>query len=179
MDLTCSQTEMLLSFYFDGDLKENLRQKVEEHLQICPICRAKYDTLVKLINDMRNGISELIDDTKEEKEINNNTDYKTHLSAYMDNELDDENNIKVKKLMISNKNARKYLEDSYALKHAMSNSFEKQKNEARQDFTKDVLKALDITEDYNIHPIIKGIAVCVTIVLFGTVFSAIILNVGW
>ena len=29
MELTCSQTEMLLSFYFDGELKENLRKKSE------------------------------------------------------------------------------------------------------------------------------------------------------
>lgn len=182
MELTCSQTEMLLSFYFDGELKENLRKKVEAHLKMCPICSAKYETLVSLFTGMREGVSELSKTTSEEissSEIDS-TNYQSNLSAYIDNELDDKNNIKVKKLTINNKNARKYLEDSYALKNIINNSFEKTKNEAKYDFSKKVLRSLDIDEkEYTLNPIIKGIAVTVSVLLFGTIFSAIILNVGW
>lgn len=180
MELTCSQTEMLLSFYFDGELKENLRKKVEEHLKICPICNAKYETLVKLFTGMREEISELTQKVVNDNSNNTTESYEANLSAYIDNELDDENNIKVKKLTIHNKNARKYLEDSYALKNIINNSYEKAKNEMKQDYSKNVLKALDLDEkDYTINPIIKGITICTTIILFGTIFSAIILNIGW
>ena len=181
MELTCSQTEMLLSFYFDGELKDNLRKKVEEHLKNCPICNAKYETLVKLFTGMREEVAELtqkiVNDDGESKQ---GYDYQTNLSAYIDNELDDENNIKVKKLTINNKNARKYLEDSYALRNVINNSFEKTKNDVKQDYTKSVLRALDIDEkDYTINPVIKYFTIGVLVALFGTIFSAVLLNIGW
>ena len=180
MELTCSQTEMLLSFYFDGELKENLRKKVEDHLKLCPICNAKYETLVKLFTGMREGISELTQNITSENFNNKSNDYEMNLSAYIDNELDDDNNIKVKKLAINNQKARRYLEDSYALRNVINNSFEKTKNDMKQDYSKNVLRALDLDEkEYTINPIIKGITITVIVILFGTIFSAILLNIGW
>ncbi len=189
MDLTCSQVEMLLSFYFDGDLKENLRDKVEEHLSICPVCKQKYETLVNLLTGLRESVAELSlksansENTTPSKENGNDNpsiDFTTNVSAYIDNELNDEENIKIKKLTINNKKARKYLEDSYALRHIINNSFEKTKNEMRQDFSKKILNSLDINGyDYTINPIIKGFAIITAIALFGTIFTAVILNVTW
>ena len=130
MDLTCSQIEMLISFYFNGELKENLKNKVEEHLQGCPICRAKYKTFVNLINGLKSEIGKFENKSSEVEDDNIiSNDYKTNVSAYIDNELNDEDNIKIKKLTINNKSARKYLEDSYALRNVISNSFEKNKND--------------------------------------------------
>ena len=109
-----------------------------------------------------------------------NYEYSLDSNAYIDNELDDENNIKIKKLTINNKKARRYLEDSYALRQVISNSFEKEKNDMRYDFSKKVLLALDFDEkDYTLNPFIKWTAVIFTMVLFGTIFTAVILNVGW
>lgn len=189
MDLTCSQVEMLLSFYFDGDLKENLRDKVEEHLSVCPVCKQKYETLVNLLTGLRESVAELSlksanSEPSTKKENNNDTssqiEFSTNMSAYIDNELSDEENIKIKKLTINNKKARKYLEDSYALRHIISNAFEKTKSEMRQDFSKKVLNSLDINGyDYTINPIIKGFAIITAIALFGTIFTAVILNVTW
>lgn len=182
MDLTCSQTEMLLSFYFDGELKENLRKKVEEHLKICPICSAKYETLVGLITGMREEVAEISKSILEDEDLDSAqiNEYQTNLSAYIDNELDDENNIKVKKLTINNKMARKYLEDGYALKNVMTNSFEKSKSDMKHDFSKNILLSLDIDDkEYTLNPVIKGIALTVSILLFGTIFTAVVLNVGW
>lgn len=184
MDLTCSQVEMLLSFYFDGDLKENLRDKIEEHLSVCPICKQKYETLVSLVSDMREGVAELSlkHSAKEAKsdETPPQGDYKTNMSAYIDNELNDDDNIKIKKLTINNKKARKYLEDSYALRHIINNSFEKTKSEMKQDFSKKVLQRLDINGfEYSLNPMVKGIAIVSAVALFGTIFTAVILNVSW
>ncbi len=183
MELTCTQVEMLLSFYIDGELKDNLKNKVEEHLKNCPICSAKYETLVKIFTGMRESVSEIsckqvLGERGLEKPAAT-PDYKVNMSAYIDNELDNNENIKIKKLTINNKNARKYLEDSYALKHIISNAFEKSKNDAKYDFSKNVLSSLDINNsDYTISPVIKVLAVIASVAFFGAIFAAVVLNSG-
>ncbi len=182
MDLTCTQVEMLLSFYIDGELKENLKNKVEEHLKNCPVCSAKYETLVKLFSGMRESVAELSlkQSYKNDNSIISNPDYKTNMSAYIDNELDNNENIKIKKLTINNKKARKYLEDSYALKHIINSAYEKSKNEMKQDFSKNVMSTLDIeNQEYTINPIIKGLAILSSVALFGTIITAVVLNISW
>lgn len=182
MDLTCTQVEMLLSFYIDGELKENLKNKVEEHLKNCPICSAKYDTLIKLFSGMRESVAELSlkQGYASDNKSLNQTDYKVNMSAYIDNELDNNENIKIKKLTINNKKARKYLEDSYALKHVINNAYEKSKNEMKQDFSKNVMSSLDIeNQEYTINPVIKGLAILSSAALFGTIITAVILNINW
>lgn len=185
MDLTCSQVEMLLSFYFDGELKENLRTKVEEHLNICPVCKQKYETLVSLLADLRESVAEACKTPQKVRSIANGgleegSDFRENLSAYVDNELNDEDNIKIKKLTINNKKARKFLEDSYALKHVLNNAYTKTKNDMRADYTKNILKALDIDGmEYTLNPFVKIIAILSAVALFGTIFVAIVLNVTW
>lgn len=190
MDLTCSQVEMLLSFYYDGDLKDNLKSKVEEHLEVCPVCKEKYRLLTELLRDLKDGVAE-ITKQKRSSEVNVQTetreqvdtfqgDYRENLSAYVDSELSDDDNIKVKKITIQNKNARNYLENSYALKHVLKNAYEKTKADVRKDYTKNVLSVLDIEgQEYVLNPVIKVIAVLSIIALFGAVFVAIVLNVAW
>ena len=46
MKLTCAQMDVLISFYIDGELSSSLKQQVEEHMQKCSTCRAKYDIAV-------------------------------------------------------------------------------------------------------------------------------------
>ena len=46
--------------------------------------------------------------------------FKNNLSAYIDNELNDDENLRIKKLTINNKNARKELEDSFNLRKIMN-----------------------------------------------------------
>ncbi len=183
MELTCNQVELLLSFYYDGELKENLKNKVEEHLKNCPVCRAKYETLTKIFTGMRESVAEI--SRKEtfaaaapDREVKQ-SDYRMDMSAYIDNELDNNENIKIKKLTINNKKARKYLEDSYALKHIITSAFEKSKNDMRYDFAKNVLSTLDINnQDYTINPIIKGLTIVASVSLFGAIFAAVIINTG-
>ena len=187
MDLSCSQVEMLLSFYFDGELKENLRAKVEEHLEVCPTCKEKYRILTELLTGLREGVAEVamrqnfgdttvLPDTGEKVQ----SDYKESLSAYVDNELDDEENIRVKKLTINNKKARKYLEDSYALKHVLKSAYDKSLSEMKKDYTKNVLSSLDLEgQEYTLNPFVKVLAILSAIALFGTIFIAIALNVAW
>ena len=179
MKLTCTQMDVLISFYIDGDLSKALKSQVEEHLRECPNCRAKYDIIKSMLADLKNSF-----DVQEEyapSEVSSSCTsqqyrlFKNNLSAYIDNELNNEDKIKIKKFTINNKNARKALEDSYNIKKLMNDSFRKTKSDAKQDFSRSVLKQLELEEEATsgFHPAIKlliaftvSVLVLTTIILF-------------
>ena len=63
-------------------------------------------------------------------------DFKSNLSAYVDNELNSIDSIKIKKIAISNPLARQDLENIYTFKKLLHSSFEKTKNELKNDYSK-------------------------------------------
>lgn len=148
-NLTCTQVSALLSFYIDDKLSLQLKQFVEAHLAICPTCRTKLETLKSMVTSLRSA-HEKLSDIKSNSEVENNPiydEFKINLSAYIDNELNDSDNIKVKKYIISNPKARQEIETMYSLKKALNNSFERTKNESKDDFSKYVLSRIDIQEE--------------------------------
>lgn len=180
MKLTCAQMDVLISFYIDGDLSKSLKSQVEDHLKECSNCRAKYDIIKSMLSDLKNSY----DIQKEFAPYHANLNsadfatskqyrlFKNNLSAYIDNELDTEENIKIKKFTINNINARKALEDSYNIKRLMNDSFKKTKSEVKQDFSKSVLKQLELEEEATLgfHPAIKLlIAFTITVLILTTI----------
>lgn len=179
MKLTCTQMDVLISFYIDGDLSKALKNQVEEHLRDCPNCRAKYDIIKSMLADLKNSFDMQEEYTPSEVSSSCTSQqyrlFKNNLSAYIDNELDTEDNIKIKKFTINNKSARKALEDSYNIKKLMNDSFRKTKSDARHDFSRSVLKQLELEEEATsgFHPAIKlliaftiSVLVLTTIILF-------------
>lgn len=155
MEITCAQMDVLISFYIEGDLSNALKTKVEEHLQTCSACRSKYNIIKGMLDDLKSGFDEkeeLCPTTKSQYRI-----FQNNLSAYVDNELPAEENIKIKKYTINNKKARKELEDTYNIRRLMSESFSKSKSEAKKDFTRNVIKQLSPQDEYNLsfHPVLK------------------------
>lgn len=178
MEITCLQMDVLLSFYIEGDLSNSLRQKVDEHLQNCPACRAKFNIIKSLYTDLQDSLCEEDEfQTKVTPSVHNSGGarlFNKNMSAYLDNELPSDDNIKIKKLVIKNKDARKNIEDAYRIRKLMNDSFRKTKSEAKFDFTKKILKLLDLEEpDYLVfNPLIKvGFAFVMTVF----VLSAIII----
>ena len=51
-------------------------------------------------------------------------DFRSNLSAYVDNELDNQDSIKIKKIAISNPLARQDLENIYTFKRLLHSSFQ-------------------------------------------------------
>ena len=154
MEITCAQMDVLISFYIEGDLSNALKTKVEEHLQTCSACRSKYQIIKDMLDDLKSEFDEeyLCPATKSQYHI-----FQNNLSAYVDNELPAEENIKIKKYTINNKKARKELEDTYNIRRLMSESFSKSKSEAKNDFTRNVIKQLSPQDEYNLsfHPLLK------------------------
>ena len=149
MKLTCAQMDILISFYIEGELSSCLKKQVGEHLQKCSVCAAKYDIVKSMVKGVKEGLSEPVlspvaDNFTNSHEYNR---FKTNLSAYIDNELGSDENIKMKKFAINNKTAWKDLQDSYNLRRVMGDSYRKSKAEAKQDFCKSVMKQLVFDED--------------------------------
>ena len=178
VNLTCTQVSALLSFYLEDKLSIQLKQFVEAHLKICPTCSAKYDALRDMVKSLKE-VHERLAVIKNDEEPNPTTaqydEFKTNLSAYIDNELTDEENIKVKKYVISNTKARQDLEKLYNLKKVLHNSFERAKNDVKGDYSKFILKRIDIQEEvYGPDSFAKVVALFVVILTLFTLTAVII-----
>lgn len=132
--LTCRQVDALIAFYKEGCLTELLTKYVEEHLETCPECRAKY------FKEENTPQEPVFEDNLFSRQYEV---FKENLSAYIDNELDDFENIKIKKTAISNPNARQDLEDMYNFKKTLHLAFEKTLNDFKTDFSKPIVRELD------------------------------------
>lgn len=168
MEINCSQMEVLITFYLEGDLSKTLREKVEEHLAKCQVCRAKYDIIKSMFYDIKQAS---LEENSTEIPFEDNSQYnlfKNNISAYLDNELSTEDNIKIKKMTINNKKARQILQDNYNLRKLMNDSFNKTKSNVKNDYSKKILKELNKNDEYNLgfHPLLKvAIAFIITVLL--------------
>ena len=178
INLTCTQVSALLSFYIDDKLSSQLKQFVEAHLATCPACRAKLDALsnmVKSLKEVHKKLADIKPESPEHQDSDQYNNFKTNLSAYIDNELTDDENIKIKKYVISNAKAREDLENMYTLKKVLTNSFEKTRNEAKEDYAKYILRRIDIHEEiYAPDSFAKVVALFIVILTVFTITAAII-----
>lgn len=178
VNLTCTQVSALLSFYIDDKLSSQLKQFVEAHLAICPTCAAKLEALRSMVTSLKE-VHEKLATVKSEREegasMSQYNSFKVNLSAYVDNELGDEDNIKMKKYIISNPKARRELESLYNLKKAINSSFEKAKNEVKGDYSRYILKQADMeAEIYGPDSFTKVLALFVAILAVFTLTAVII-----
>ena len=181
MKLTCSQMDVLLSFYINGDLSTSLKTQVEEHMSSCASCRAKFDIVKNMLEELKQDLKIDNKTSRLEKENRPITSehyraFSENLSAYIDNELTNEENIKLKKFTINNSTARKDLENAYQLRKLMNDSLKKAKSESKQDFSKNVLKQLELEDEIElgIHPAIKLLIVFTILVL--TITAIVLMN---
>lgn len=179
-NLTCIQVSALLSFYLDNKLSNQLTQFVEDHLDVCPTCRAKFEALKDMVNSLKEVHEKLatVTTSSEKQSVATKFDeFQANLSAYIDNELSDEENIKIKKYVISHAKAREDLEHMYNLKKLMHNSFDKAKHEIKKDYSKFVLKRIDIQEEiYSTDSFAKIVAIFIFIT---AVFALAAMAVFW
>lgn len=180
MKLTCAQMDVLLTFYLEGDLSISLKSQVEEHMSTCASCKAKYEIIKSMFADIKSSLETKKDNDNDNSVVSQQFRvFKNNLSAYIDNELTDEENIKIKKFTINNSKARKELEENYNIKRLMNDSFNKSKSDLRHDFSRSVLKQLELDEEANlgIHPVIKLLITFTLLVLVITSFVLMSLSV--
>ncbi|MBD5401903.1 zf-HC2 domain-containing protein [bacterium] len=143
-NLTCNQVAALINFYIEDKLNPRLKEYVNMHLEKCPVCRKKITELQKILskfNQYKTNSENQSSEPLKAEFINN-------LSAYIDNELTSNDNIKIKKMAISNPTARKELESLYKYRQLINSAYERTKNESKYDYSKDVISKLQDNTDY-------------------------------
>ena len=153
MKLTCSQFEGLITFYLDGELSKSLTQAFEQHMKECPACNMKFKVIKSIIGDIKSAYDKILSGEDEScieaepvaETVNSDDEYVTmsELSAYMDNELPDENSVKVRRNIIARPKMRGKLEKMYRLRKILSDSFVEQKNKLKTDYSKDIIKRVN------------------------------------
>lgn len=147
--MNCKQIKQLLYFYIYNELNNpELDDYISEHLEECDDCYEFYEDLIDEIQDNKNL---------------------EMLSAYIDNELSEKENLQVKKNIILNKSTRDEFEKISSLKHLIKNFFSKQENSVKDDYSKLIFRKLDLMEKVygkNLFPEVAGIFIVIFIGLF-------------
>ena len=91
--LTCDQVSALLSFYVEDKLSSKLSEYVRQHLENCPACMEKYLQMKNMLNKFMEIQNEELENPYATKQYE---DFKANLSAYIDNELNNFESIKIK-----------------------------------------------------------------------------------
>ena len=173
-ELTCEQVGAIITFYMEGRLSNSLKKAVKHHLEICPECREKYEALQKMVQKFSdtNGSELTNSEVQDEYKKKLYEEFKANLSAYVDNELDDKENIRIRKITISNPIARRDLEEMYAFKKLLYTSFEKTKNDVRFDFSGNIMTQMNnsykATKD-SFPVLVSAFVVMFTIIIAGIV----------
>lgn len=175
-NLNCNQVITLLTFFIENKLDVNLSKCVQEHLNNCPECREKYQKLRRILENYTEIKSKITEEDDESFEQYDNRQYQTfkdNLSAYIDYELSDIDNIKIKKIAISNPLARKDLEEFYAFKKLLNSSFNRTKNELKYDFSKKTLEMLNADDNADMTPQFFHLAGIFTAIAIVMIFGLI------
>ncbi|MDR1327589.1 MAG: zf-HC2 domain-containing protein [Heliobacteriaceae bacterium] len=143
-ELSCDQVGALITFYIEDKLSSKLMQYVRHHLKNCPLCAEKYESLIQVVNNVINFPAAVVNDSEDRFLTGQYEEFKLNLSAYIDNELDNDENIKIKRMTISNPLARRDLEDMYTFKRLLHYSFDKTKHNIRSDFSKGITSRLQM-----------------------------------
>ena len=167
-ELTCQQVSALINFYIEGKLNPRLREYINLHIEKCPTCKKKIDDLKKILLKYDKQKSNKQQDKKilPEEALH-------RLSEYFDNELTPEENIKIKKLTISNPIARKELENMYKFRKIIQTAYEKTKNDNHYDFSKGVISELQNTNDYStsyFYKIVGLFVILITAIIGGFIY---------
>lgn len=146
----CQQVQTLLEFYINGKLSPILTNAIEFHLNICTECRKKYFEMQNICSKDKNTDGNNLNSDLNNKQIDN---FIQNLSAYIDNELDDKDNMKIRKLAIVNTEARQKLEDILYFRQILQSSVDKTKNKLKKDYSGDTINHIlnSNTEKINIE----------------------------
>lgn len=160
-DLTCHQVSALINFYIEGKLNPRLREYIDLHIAKCPACKKKIEELKKILAKYNYSAQ----NNSQPKETSSLTaEARNKLSAYIDNELNSNENIKIKKMAISNPTARKELETMYKFKKIIHTAYEKTKNDSKFDYSKNVISKIQDTGEYTTTYFYKLAAVFVVLI---------------
>ena len=145
MKINCNQFENLFSFYLNGDLSVPMKEAFEQHLRECHQCCVKFDILKNIIGDIKEAYEQYIyqEDYIDSEPVTQEYVTGSELSAYIDNELSDENSVKIRRNIIAKPKVREKIDKLYKLRKIMSDSFLEQKKRLKTDFARDIVSQMN------------------------------------
>lgn len=166
INLNCNQIESLINFYIEGKLAPSLNKCIKKHLEKCHKCSKK-------IQDLQNSVSGVNQNYYEAKQ-NSDKEFHNNLSAYVDNELDTLENVKIKKIAISNPTARQELEAMYKYQKLLHSAYEKTKSNTKIDYSKNIMSIINESDIY-ITSYFRNILIVFLLILIGIICGIVYL----
>ncbi len=168
MKINCEQFELLMNYYLNNELSTTIKSEFEKHMLECESCQKKFYTFKRIITELRDSYNKFSNYKKTHKKTysQEQQSLNSNISAYIDNELDLKENIKIKKMIISKPDIRKKIEQMYQLKLLLKNSF--LKTQPQKDYSKNLIKKIYSTERREMNKK----------VIF-TIFSFLLLSIIW
>jgi len=167
--ISCKQVQAIMPFYLKGSVNPILTEIIEEHLEECDKCKEYYLNAIEEISNIKQiniSDSKTYSQNNGEYKTKEYANFKQKLSAYIDSELEDSENIKIKKMTISNPLARKDLENMYQFKRLLHSSFERTKDNFKIDFSKEIMKKVLETKTPNSDFLFKIGTIIIVITAF-------------
>ena len=164
-NLTCNQVSALISFYLNDKLNPKLKGYFEQHLANCPACAKK-------VRELKTILSHYKKNKMPTTNKSNSNELIRQLSAYVDNELSQNENIKIKKITISNPAARQELETMYKFRKIMHSAYEKTKSDSKFDYSKNIASKIYENSEYSTDYFYKLAAIFV--ILIGAIITGFI-----
>ena len=147
-EISCEQIDILLSYFIDKKLSNKIMTEIEYHLNICSSCREKYMNMLRIAKNYYD-IKQIVC-PEEDTNIYSKTymeksykDFQLNLSAYIDNELPDKENLRIKKFAIVNAIARQDLENMISFRQLLQDSFIKTKSNFKRDLSKQTINNIN------------------------------------
>lgn len=139
--LNCKQIESLINLYINDKLDPYLKIAIENHISKCSKCKKKIEQLQNVLFQYRKS-----EENKTKKD--NDIELVKNLSAYIDNELETTENVKIKKITILNPDARKKLESMYNYQKLLHSAYERTKSNIKFDYSKNIISVLNDSYNY-------------------------------
>lgn len=153
MKINCNQFEGLMTFYLDNTLSERMSEAFESHLKECPNCEMKFRVIRSIIDDVKDAYNKILLDSGMEEYLSSDVAVDVSeqiedisaldLSAYVDNELCDDKNIKMRKSIIARPGIRTKLDKLLKLKKVMNDAYLETKKKNKIDYSKVITRKLN------------------------------------
>jgi len=126
-DSTCKKVTAMISLYIDDRLNVEHKLFIEDHFKICPTCYQKYKEIKNIIENLKLSSEKMLKQVEgiETANLFNIREYErfnNNISAYVDNEMNDDDSIEFRKYLLKSKSARVDLKNAYDLKTKVKSS---------------------------------------------------------
>ncbi len=168
---TCKKVSSLLSLYLDNRLSDEAKKYVSNHLMICQECNKKFQDLKNLVKNIRISYAKFKKDLSIDHtqffSIRDYENFYSNISAYMDNELTEDDKVKFEDYLKKSKAAASDLESFFSIQKLLKQAFlEKQRMSNNKEY-KNIIKLLNFQDEYKRTNNFKNIVAVFLILIIG------------